>query len=789
MGKRAIGLAAVTGALLLWAAPAMAAPALEVKATGGLEGKAKEGAGFPLILEIHNSGDPFSGDLILDFPGGYETGTAEAVPVEVGSGETAVIRTEIDQADSYSLQEQEFRFFEGGWERGNELPYKGDHYPKLNFYFEDAQFLVALTKSSDRLSALKDVGIGSPSEKVFLLPLGDPGFTPPGEKTGWDSADIILLDESVLAGFTSGEQKALAGWVEEGGVLVIGATDDLSVEKELFSDRLPLDVSGRRDIPGDAFSGLVPEAVWPDSVPGFAAKAAPGARSLAGSDGQDLAAWLSFGSGKIVQTAFSLGDRPLSGTAGYPVLMDRLLANVPVSASGGNWMYASPDAGFFDIGKSVTERFETFEIPFPVVLGIMVLYIVLIGPVLYLILKKRDRREHAWWIIPVTSVAVSAALFAYGAKDRLFSPQLRQAALLIDEGTGSPSGKYVGSVLTNKGGDVVVHVPDGLSLTASGTPDPFFGTSGDSLRHAVSKQSADGTRLVLRDLPFWSVGTVYGDVRLEQKGSVGADLVTENGVLTGTITNGLGFRLKDVSVWSGAEFIPVGDLEAGESMEVKMKLPGGQLLPAISAGSAQSGGMAGTAKGYGESSDPRATGMAEAASLYLDGARPAIIGRTDSSVIPLEMSGKPKRTSVSIIVRPFEPDVRLSGNFTVPEAMLSTTLYPEEDPGLYYEEGPEREMYMEPGSYIFESRVPEAFRSAAGTWKAVSVEGGRGIGDIEILNVRTNSFEPVAGGKPGSGEAENFVSDDGTITLKFRKLPDADMAELPKIKVEGVAAR
>ncbi|MET3575793.1 hypothetical protein [Bhargavaea ullalensis] len=788
MGKRAFVFAAFgLAVMLLGAVPASAAPSLEVKASGGLDGKAKEGSGFPVQIEIHNSGDPFSGDLILDFHPGYRSGTAEAIPVEVGSGETAVIRTDVEEADSYSYQENGFRFFEGGWEKGREIKYKGDRYPKLSFYFEDAQFLVALSDSGDRLAALKDAGAGPSSEKVFIQPMKDEGFLAPDEKSGWGSADVIFVDETVMPGLTAAEQEAIGGWVKDGGTLVLGGSDDPETEAGIFADRLPLKITGRTEIDGAGLSALVPGAEFPETVPGFAAEAGPGATSLARADGKLIAAWLPYGSGKIVQTAFSLGDKPLSEAPGYPLLMTRLLTGAPSAQAGGNWMYANPQDGFVDLGKSATERFATFDIPFPAILAVVILYIVVIGPILYVLLKRKDKREHAWWIIPAVSAALSAGLFAYGAKDRLLSPQLRQAAVLIDDGSGSPSGKFIGSVLTNRAGDVEFRAPSGLTLTATGSSNPFTGSASDSLRHAVAEKGAEGTRLVLRNLPFWSVGTVYGDVSLREGGSIETDLKSEEGVLSGTVENGLDVRLKDVSIWSGLEFIPVGDLEAGERKEVHAVLKGGQLLPAVSGGYGQAGGLAGSANGYGSSKDPRAAEMAEAASLLLDGNSPAVIGRTDSSLIPLKMSGNPVQSSVTVIVRPFEPDVRLTGQFTVPAELLATLLQPEEDPDLYYEKSPDGEMYMEPGNYVYEARVPEAFNAAAESWKSLSVGGGRGLDDISLLNVRTGEYETLDAGQQ-IDPPEDYVSEDGEIRMKFRKLPGGDMAELPEIGLEGVAA-
>ena len=43
-----------------------AAPNLQVKVTTGFNGKAKYGEGLPITITVENTGDAFSGDIVLD---------------------------------------------------------------------------------------------------------------------------------------------------------------------------------------------------------------------------------------------------------------------------------------------------------------------------------------------------------------------------------------------------------------------------------------------------------------------------------------------------------------------------------------------------------------------------------------------------------------------------------------------------------------------------------------------------------------------------------------------------
>ena len=74
--------------------------------------------------------------------------------------------------------------------------------------------------------------------------------------------------------------------------------------------------------------------------------------------------------------------------------------------------------------------FPSFKVSAPLIFGIIIFYIILIIPVLYFILKRKDKREYAWWIIPVVALLTSIAIFGYGAKDRIGRAQIQQSAVL-----------------------------------------------------------------------------------------------------------------------------------------------------------------------------------------------------------------------------------------------------------------------------------------------------------------------------------------------------------------------
>src|SRR5690606_10211803 len=102
----------------------------------------------------------------------------------------------------------------------------------------------------------------------------------------------------------------------------------------------------------------------------------------------------------------------------------------------------------------INELYPSFQVSTTGLIVVTVVYILLIGPILYLVLRRLDKREHSWWLIPLVSILLTLSIFIVGAKDRIMQSQINQSAFYRVDGN-TLSGYYVQSLLTNRGGDFV----------------------------------------------------------------------------------------------------------------------------------------------------------------------------------------------------------------------------------------------------------------------------------------------------------------------------------------------
>ena len=235
---------------------ASAEPNLQVKLTAGVNGKAKYGKGLPITITVENTGDAFSGDIVLDVLESYNLGSGQVIPFDIAAGETKTIQLSLaGLGEDYMYNNnnnQSIHFYEGGWEKGKSIKYKGTKNLRATFSDPSTIFYMTLTESADRLNVFNQL---KNSNQLFHL-AQQAHFRFPDEAVAWDMADYIIIDEYVLADLEEKQQQAIKDYVANGGYLLIGASDNTVAELGIIGQSLPLTLS-------NATTNLSPEELKP----------------------------------------------------------------------------------------------------------------------------------------------------------------------------------------------------------------------------------------------------------------------------------------------------------------------------------------------------------------------------------------------------------------------------------------------------------------------------------------------------------------------------------------------
>ncbi len=218
------------------------------------------------------------------------------------------------------------------------------------------------------------------------------------------------MDSGTLS---SAQKQALADWIASGGHLVVTGGDNWQATAAGVSDLLPLTPDSSVEI-----DGLPALATWLHSNAALGDQTViatgtlnPDARVIAAADdGTPLLVRRTLGAGVVDYLAPDPNNAPLRGWGGLPDLWFELATDGSPRPGWAN--------GFVDWESAAraSEILPGYD-PLPDILpliGFLAIYIVLIGPLNYLVLNRINKREWAWFTIPTFILIFSVLSYLVG---------------------------------------------------------------------------------------------------------------------------------------------------------------------------------------------------------------------------------------------------------------------------------------------------------------------------------------------------------------------------------------
>ncbi|EXX85055.1 hypothetical protein BG53_12340, partial [Paenibacillus darwinianus] len=281
-----------------------------------------------------------------------------------------------------------------------------------------------------------------------------------------------------------------------------------------------------------------------------------------------LAANRSYGRGQVVYAAFDPSLEPFASWTGSPDLWARVLNGSLTPLMPGMSLSAGvlPAGNIWEI-DSLLNEFPSIQAPeVNVLIVFFFVYILVAAPLLYIVLRKLDRREWAWWIIPLLSVVSSVAIFTVGASDK-------NAALVHSLRTVELSGRGDGirsasaAVFVPQGGRVEAVFEPGATLLPLSDGRGTMGSIAANPTYQTVHDGLDETSVVWNEVPYWSVRKTWmSDEKTEELGRFGIGMTLAAGKLTVTVKNETGTDLTGVGLLLNGTAHKLQDLKRGESV-------------------------------------------------------------------------------------------------------------------------------------------------------------------------------------------------------------------------------
>ncbi|MFD1031142.1 hypothetical protein [Metaplanococcus flavidus] len=753
---------------------------ITIDAEAGFDNKVKYNRGVPVQITASNNGTAFSGDLILDYSESYNIGAGLTVPLDLAAGESKTFQLSLPgmMDNSYSgngIMNQTIFIYEDGWETGRSIDFRGTKSLRPNYYNPEILFIAALTENADRLRALDELQpISGSNAQVFHFNQQS-DIQLPTDVLAWDTLDYLVLDDFPYSDLPLETQQTVMTWLDQGGKIIVGAGSNLEAATGNLADLLPLELSSPEET-------AVPLLESP--VAAFNAELNDGARVILEQDGRILAAEKTVGRGAVIQTAFSLGDEPVTTQPGYEQLLMGLLdADQSVQAFQQNQSIKERMA--IEIGRT-NELFESFAVSKTAMFIIILLYIIVVVPILYIVLNKKGKREYAWMAIPAMAVLASLGIFAAGAKDRIANPQIQQTGFFEVDGDGGLNGFYMNTLLSNRSGNYVFSSPSATTMTATAGNQFSGGHRHDT---AILESGSNASNLTIRNMRYWSVASIIGESHINGSGEFEIELSLENGNLSGTVRNAFPFAVQDAAIWTGTRLMSMGDFDPGEEKQVAEVVQSDLLQPISPIGQTVGPQTMANEEQLNEARKQSALAMSYE-HLTHSASSPYIIAYTNDAIIPVSLESQEARISaIHLLAQSFEPNLSFDGQFSINSDDLSIEMKPM-NPQLMIQDYPDNPYFfgLEPGGYIVQYQLPTALMSGETTWSELEILTTASDLVFSVLQVDTGEFETLSSGSANLFEnSDSYISDEGIIEIKLDKAQQTGYSEvtIPAIELEG----
>jgi hypothetical protein len=546
----ALGIVALALGPLALMAAAQQAGSVTMNARILLQGHARSGSWAAIAVDLQNAGPEIQGELRMDSGGQSNARFATAVRLPTGSRQV------------YLLHAQPPTFQRNAKVQLVVNEQIVDSVDVAYLVHDPNQLVVGVI--AERPQALISQ-IDLPSNPMLNLA---PAIVPlsvsdlPTRPEGWGTLDRLVWQDIDSNQLAPEQLAAMRSWIAGGGRLVIvGGTAGIGILSAFPDDLLPYRPTATLDLDPAVLTSLLGQL--PDAAAVLPAMAGTlgGGRPLATSGDRVVAAELNYGAGEVTILGFDPTTPWLAETKAVDALWTSAL---PERRADGTHLS--------DDSQIVTAVYQLPNLALPPTSGLLILiaaYIVIIGPINYIVLRRLDRRELAWVTMPVLVLAFAAAAFGYGALLRGTDVAVNEVAIVrgAPDATEATAQVYFG-VFSPTRSTYRVELPQGPLLASPMTSDPFgLGTgfldilqgTGSELPSAV-RNLAVGTnslRVVRAELPV-------------QGPRMRASLTLENSILTGTFQNASDKVLENVAVVLGSSSVVLGDVQPGDTINVRL---------------------------------------------------------------------------------------------------------------------------------------------------------------------------------------------------------------------------
>ncbi len=397
------------------------------------------------------------------------------------------------------------------------------------------------------------------------------------------SFDLIVLTAIDASQLRQDQIGALESYVRTGGaVVLVGGPDWQETLGPLRSALVPGTLAGSKTVSDLAGLSTVAGSIPPRKSTIISVLTHPRGTVRAGQGGVPLVVQRPVGAGQILYLAFDPQVDPVAHWKDRATLATTLMqwaaplaigrANLPNSFNSGGPMFFC--CGPVDLSTEVS-NVPAAALPSLILFIILTaFYVLLLGPLNFLVLRRLRRREWSWVTIPVLAALCMATTFGVAFHLKGNTVLINTVGTITLQGNHGPypATMYAGLFAPLRGDYHLTY--DRPSLPAVLAQPYFYNGPGTPINNPVTLQFREGaqTHVDFLSMNMWSMREVSLRTSVDISGALSSQLSLDSaGYLTGTIHNGTSLDLLRPVVLAGNAVARLPAISSGRTIAVRIK--------------------------------------------------------------------------------------------------------------------------------------------------------------------------------------------------------------------------
>ncbi|MDA3847784.1 MAG: hypothetical protein PF505_14795 [Vallitaleaceae bacterium] len=555
---------------------------LEVQVELGYDKTGKIGEGNPVDFTVTNHGEDFSGEIQVYIEGTDGNLTIYAKAFDIANNSTKTISLTVPLL---TIQ----RSFDVAIVSGKKTLY--EETIKINeVYSPESAAIGVITSEVDQYRFLGNLSYLNTNQKgnydyypmraySSTMPVVDEPYTDsmspkavfldgyssvltPERLSYFDYLYIGRIDDLTLS---DDHISALLNWTQSGGILVIESGNQFQKMEQLIDDKF--NIVKFIDTKAVDFDMLYDDMPVGGSV--ILAEVDPTididerVKVMSLSD-INLGYYKSTGLGKIVELAVDFGTEPLNSWSGKTRLFEDMMSSMVNKTAAEAYYYED----FYQYQNYLMNVPSRNNAPYMVMLIVLGIYIIGTGPLLYFILKKKDKRTSMWWIIPALSVVSVLAFFLIGFTTRYTKPITNNiSTITYEDGDSIAKVDTYMSVLSNKKGDLTISWDreDAFEINSNNFDDYYGYYDAEAAPKTVAKIT-QGKRInyTIYDAAVWDGNYMEATKTIDFNANDMVNVSVQGSELVIEVSNNLPIALEYAFIKWGNYYVDLGTIEPGQ---------------------------------------------------------------------------------------------------------------------------------------------------------------------------------------------------------------------------------